>query len=154
MPLTLQKPELIIIGWREWIGLPKLKVKKIKVKIDTGARTSALHVSDISIHYKNDVPYVHFTIHPIQHQSSPTIHAKAKLIEYRRVKSSSGHISTRPVIHTKFLLGEMKWEGEVTLVDRDLMGFRMLLGRQAVRNRFLVHPGRSYRHKKKKKVEQ
>ena len=133
-----------IIGWREWLELPELGVRQIKVKVDTGARTSALHVTDIKKIRVGRQEYVEFNIHPKQHSSKPVRRCRAHLIEERRVTSSTGTSSVRPVIETPIRLGDVEWMIEITLVNRDIMGFRMLLGRQAIRKGFLVHPGKSY----------
>lgn len=143
-PQTHDPDELVKIGWREWGKLPKLDVGRIKVKVDTGARTSALHVSNVKIRRRGRKATVYFDVHPKQHSAAKTVRCSAKLVGHRAVKSSSGHLTIRPVIKTIIALDEYCWESEVTLVNRDLMGFRMLLGREAIRNRFLVHSGRSY----------
>lgn len=132
------------IGWREWIALPELGVERIKVKVDTGARSSALHAFDVERFEVEGVPWVRFQVHPVQRDAHVTVAAQAPLLDERWVRSSSGRRTFRPVIRTRVRLGESTWPIELTLVRRDLMGFRMLLGRQALRNRFLVHPGRSY----------
>ena len=136
--------ELPHVGWREWVSLPGLGVPHIKAKIDTGARSSALHAFDIEIVRRGATSYVRFVLHPIQRSLGPTISAEAPLLGERQIRSSNGLVSLRPVIRTPVeILGERR-EVELTLVPRDEMGFRMLLGRQAIRDRFLVDPGRSY----------
>lgn len=133
------KPSL---GWREWAKLPELSTKRIKVKIDTGARTSALHAVNIEITGVKRRT-VHFDFHPDQ-DGGRLIHCKAPLIDERKVKSSNGISSLRPVIELDITMGSHKWPIEITLVNRDIMGFRMLLGRQAMRGLFLVDPGESF----------
>jgi hypothetical protein len=135
---------LPLIGWREWVALPDLSVPTIKVKIDTGARSSALHAYDVEEFRRQKQVWVRFAIHPRQRSRQPEIVAEAPLLEYRVVRSSLGQESYRPVIITTIELLDSRWPIELTLVDRDAMGFRMLLGRQAVRGRFLIHPGRSF----------
>jgi hypothetical protein len=121
-----------------------LDVVAIKAKIDTGARSSAVHAFDITVVRDQGRDLVRFKLHPSQHNQHLTVAAEAPLYEYRRVRSSAGHESLRPVILTEIeLLGE-RWMIELTLAGRDTMGFRMLLGRQALRHRFVVDPGRSY----------
>ena len=144
------KKMLETIGWREWIGLPELGVTQIKVKVDTGARTSALHVTNLELSTKGKKTVAHFKIHPNQDISKPVVNGKAEVVEFRKIKSSSGHVTTRPVIMTEIKLGQHCWTAEITSVHRELMGFRMWLGREAVRNRFLVNPGRSFLIGKKK----
>lgn len=134
----------LVIGWREWLELPDLGIRRVKAKIDTGARSSSLHAFDVRPFRKNGREFVSFSVHPLQRNSRKTVDAEAEVLEYRRVKSSNGQTSKRPVIVTTVqTLGEV-WQIELTLANRDEMGFRMLLGREAVRGRFLVDAGRSY----------
>lgn len=136
--------QLSVIGWREILALPDLNVDRIKAKTDTGARTSALHAFDCQEFKQGDKTMIRFQIHPLQRDNKKTIVAEAELLEYRKVTSSGGHAQLRPVILTTAKLGEHQWQLELTLTNRDIMGFRMLLGRQAVRDRFLIEPGKSY----------
>ncbi len=136
--------QLAIIGWREILSLPELNVDRIKAKIDTGARSSALHAFHCQEFKLQDKSIIRFQIHPIQHDSKQTVLAEAELLEYRKVRNSGGHTQVRPVVLTTIKLGEDQWQIELTLTNRDVMGFRMLLGRQAVRDRFLVNPGKSF----------
>ena len=138
------KPALPMIGWREWVELPGLRVPLIKAKIDTGARSSALHAFDIKLVRRRGRDYVRFKVHPLQRDTHTTVVAEAELLEYRLVRSSAGHESLRPVILTDVELLGQNWMIELTLASRDVMGFRMLLGRQALRRRFIVDPGRSF----------
>ncbi len=132
------------VGWREWVGLPELGIGRIKVKVDTGARSSALHAFGIEEFQLDGEAWVRFRIHPIQRDARAEVLAQAPLVDERWVRSSSGKLTRRPVIRTLLALGQEVWSIEITLVRRDVMGFRMLLGRQALRHRFLVDPGRSY----------
>jgi hypothetical protein len=134
----------LIIGWREWLMLPQLNIDQIKVKIDTGAKTSSLHAFDIHIFETQGKAKVSFKVHPYQRETKHTIIAEADLIEKRYIRSSTGHLQLRPVIQTMVQLGEQKWLIDVTLTNRDVMGFRMLLGRQAIKKRFLVNPNKSF----------
>ncbi len=138
--------ELPIIGWREKLALPELGIKDIRAKIDTGARTSALHAFNIENYFDNGQEMIKFKIHPLHKDAHKTIETRAKLVEYRQVKNSGGHIQLRPVIQTKIQLSIYTWSIELTLTNRDVMGFRMLLGRQAFKNRFLVDVGKSFLH--------
>jgi hypothetical protein len=133
-----------ILGWREWIEFPELGINKIKAKIDTGARTSALHATGIETFRRGNHNYVRFIIHPIQRNSKSFKACEAEMVETRIVKSSVGNLTYRPVIHALIHIGDYSWKIEITLVNRDIMGFRMLLGRQAIRGHFLVNPGKSY----------
>ncbi len=143
--------ELEIIGWREWISLPDLNIKKIKVKVDTGARTSSLHAFDMNLFKKNGKDYVKFKLHPEQRSSKKIITCIARVLEFRKVKSSNGQSEKRPVIVTRVKLLDNQWDIEVTLTNRDEMGFRMLLGRASIKGRFLVDTGKSFYSTKKKK---
>lgn len=139
------------IGWREWVGLPDFGIKFIKVKVDTGARSSSLHVFDMHEYQKRGETWVKFKVHPVQRKTVPTVKMDMKVLEHRSVRSSSGKASIRPVVTTLVtLLGET-WPVELTLASRDKMGFRMLLGREAFRGRFLVDAGRSYYNGKPKR---
>lgn len=142
-PLMKQK-QLLTIGWREWLDLPELGIARIKAKIDTGARSSTLHAFHIEAFQRDGREMVRFEVHPYQRDSHYTVTAEAELLEWRHIRSSGGQGQVRPVIDTAIELGGQKWHIELTLTNRDLMGFRMLVGRQALRRRFLVNPGRSY----------
>lgn len=133
-----------IIGWREWIALPTLGVQAIKAKIDTGARSSALHAFAVERFEHTGQAMVRFQAHPIQRNDDYIVTAEAVLLEERLVRNSGGQEELRPVIETLVQVGSAVWAVELTLTNRDEMGFRMLLGRQAVRRRYLVDPGRSY----------
>ncbi len=140
-----------VIGWREWVGLPELGVEWIKVKVDTGARTSSLHAFDVVEVDRGDVVHVRFTIHPEQRSRNPTLSAELPLVARRRVRDSGGRTELRPVVRTSITLQGHEWPIEITLTRRDTMGFRMLLGRQAIRHRFLVDAGTSFRAGKRAK---
>jgi hypothetical protein len=135
---------LATIGWREWLAVPELGIRAIKAKIDTGARSSALHAFDIELFERGDQRMVRFRVHPWQRNLEETVAAEAPLAEERLVRNSGGVETLRPVIVTHVELLGQQWPIELTLTPRDYMGFRMLLGREAVRRRFLVDPGRSY----------
>lgn len=143
-PKSKQGTAKIAVGWREWISLPSLHIKKIKVKIDTGARTSALHASNLEFFKKGSHEFVKFTVHPFQKSLEDEQIVSASLVEHREIRSSIGLTTLRPVISVPVIVGPYEFETEITLVNRDLMGFRMLLGRQALRARFLVDPGKSF----------
>lgn len=145
------KKEKVVIGWREKISIPSLDVKEIKVKVDTGARTSSIHVSELEVIKKGKYYYADFVIHPVQRKSHPSIKKRVRIISFRDVRSSNGISSERPVIMATVELGSVKKEVEMTLVNRDMMGFRMLLGRTAIRPDFLVDVSKSFLLEKKKK---
>lgn len=152
-----------VVGWREWVALPELGVSRIKAKVDTGARTSALHAINIHFVARHGKVYVRFDLHPKQRDSKRLVSCEALLVEERHVTDSGGTRTLRPVIETLVDIGGRVVPAELTLVSRDAMGFRMLIGRQALRRRFLVHPNKSFmgkslgtkkkKKKKKKAVE-
>ena len=132
------------VGWREWAALPELGIPAIKVKVDTGARSSALHAFDVVRMDDSSGAWVEFAVHPLQRDAGETVRTRARLLDERGVRSSSGRRTFRPVITTTLVLGGASWPIELTLVRRDLMGFRMLIGREALRRRLVVDPGRSF----------
>ena len=146
-----KKKTLDKIGWREWVSFPELGIETIKAKIDTGARTSALHVSHIRIMKGSNV--VKFLIHPVQRRSRPMIEASAVMVNRREIKSSNGEVSVRPIIKTTIKIGQRVHPIELSLVNRDLMGFRLLLGRSVLKDRYIVNPGRSFLLMKKEETE-
>ncbi len=133
-----------VVGWREWVALPDLGVSCTKAKVDTGARTSALHAFDVEDFERDGERWARFEIHPNQRTARGAVLAEAKLVDLRPVRSSSGRAEHRWVIETTIELAGERWPVEVTLTRRDAMGFRMLVGRQALRRRFVVDPGRSW----------
>jgi hypothetical protein len=133
-----------VIGWREWVTLPAIEGVRVKVKVDTGARTSSLHVCHLQLHEADGITTATFEVQPVQRRAKPLVTTTARVAEFRSVRSSSGHSARRPVIITPVRLGGEVWDIELTLTSRDEMGFRMLLGREAVRGRFVVDPSRSY----------
>jgi hypothetical protein len=140
------KQQLPIIGWREHLALPELGIQEVKAKIDTGARSSALHAFDVETFECDGRRMVRFKVHPYQRDTYHTVTAVAELLDQRQVRNSGGQAQVRPVIQTTVELNGDRWLIDLTLTNRDVMGFRMLLGRQAVRKRFLVDAGRSYLH--------
>jgi hypothetical protein len=133
-----------MLGWREWAALPELKLAKIKAKIDTGARSSALHAFAIEPYRKGGQRWLMFAIHPLQNNSAVSIECHAAVKDRRMVMDSGGHKQRRYVIETQLILGRSVIRAEMTLTDRDSMRFRMLLGRTAMDSRFIVDPGASY----------
>lgn len=133
-----------IVGWREWVGLPGIGVPWIKAKLDTGARSSALHASDIEEFAGADGDWVRFTVHPWQSSEGNAVVAERPVHDRREVRSSSGHSEERLVVLTDVGLFDRTITIEMTLTNRDEMGFRLLIGREALRQGFLVDSGRSY----------
>lgn len=134
----------IIFGSEEWCALPELGITIIKARVDSGAKTSALHAINIAPFKKEGQNWVKFDINPIQNNVKTIIHCEAPLVDKRVVKSSSGFREERFVIQTNLEMGESKWNIEMTLTNRDSMGFRMLLGREAMSGRVLVDPEQQY----------
>ena len=132
--------EKVIVGSEEWCSLPDLKVPAIKVRVDSGAKTSALHAEQITPFEKEGEKWVRFVIHPIQRNVKSSIICESKVVDKRIVKSSSGTRESRYVINTEISIGEQSWNIELTLTNRDSMGFRMLLGREAMVGRIIVDP--------------
>jgi ribosomal protein S6--L-glutamate ligase len=136
----LQMPKPLILGWQEWVSLPDLGLPALKAKIDTGAKTSALHTHSLDVYGSAKRPMVRFTVRPSPESSSLEIVASAALVDRREVRSSNGERELRHVIVTRLKLGEHEWPIEVTLTNRERMTYRMLLGRQAIRPDMLVDP--------------
>ena len=133
-----------VVGWREWVGLPDLGIHKIKAKIDTGARTSALHAFALYPFAENGVQKIRFEIHPFQHNTNEIITCVADIVDKRFVTDSGGHAEERYVIQTPITIAGQTWPIEITLTERENMLFRMLLGRSALRRRFVINPARSF----------
>ena len=134
----------LTIGWREWIAFPEWGVGAVKAKIDTGARTSALHAADLSVVDDGDRRVARFTFHPWQATDEDATPVEVPLLDEREVTSSSGDRSVRPVVLAVIDLVGEPHPIELTLTRRDDMGFRMLLGREAMEGRYRVDPGESY----------
>lgn len=134
----------VILGSEEWFSFPDLGIPTIKARVDSGAKTSALHAINIAPFVKDGTNWVKFDINPIQNNLKTVIHCEAPLIDKRIVKSSSGFREQRYVIQTTLDIGDANWKIEMTLTNRDSMGFRMLLGREAMSGRVLVDPEQSY----------
>ena len=132
------------LGWREWIGFPEFNIPKIKAKIDTGARTSALHAFSLTPFMRDEKPWVRFAIHPKQGNTSIVVECEAPVKEQRVVRDSGGHEELRYVIDTLIRIGDDVIRSEVTLTDRDSMTFRVLLGRTALRGNYVIYPDSSY----------
>lgn len=145
--------EYQVVGWREWLSLPELGIAAIKAKVDTGARTSALHAFFVEPFEKENQKWVHFSMHPIQNNSDLVIQCESPVLDQRVVTDSGGHRENRYVIETLIVLGQKSWKAEMTLTDRDSMKFRMLLGRTALSNEFYVDPAASYVQGKSPHVE-
>ncbi len=130
----------IVVGSEEWCALPQLNIPAIKVRVDSGAKTSALHAVNIIPFKKDGDPWVRYEVHPIQNEGKTTIYCESPVMDKRKVKSSSGYGEIRYVIKTVLAIAKSSWEIEITLTNRDSMGYRMLLGRQAMAGKMMVDP--------------
>lgn len=144
IPDSTEAPDLVRLGWREWVALPDLQVRRIKAKLDTGARTSALHAFKLTRFVADGRDMVRFEVHPVQRSVASAVTVEAEVVEEREVRNSGGNAEMRPVIVTRLRLGGVEWPVEVTLTRRDEMGFRLLLGRQALKGRGVVDCGDSF----------
>lgn len=136
--------EARMVGWREWVALPELGIQAIKAKIDTGARTSALHAFRVDTFQEAGQNKVSFDIHPVQGNDQRVVTCIADLLDQRMITDSGGHRELRYVIKTPVMMGSLQWPIEITLTNRDDMTFRMLLGRTALRPHLIVNPGTSF----------
>lgn len=134
----------VTAGWREWVGLPDLGIEWVKAKLDTGARSSALHAFDVETFRRDGEQWVRFEVHPWQRSAADAVRAELPVHDERVVRSSSGHEQHRYVVRARLRLLDRTVTTDVTLTRRDEMGFRMLIGRDALRQGFLVDPGASY----------
>ncbi|WP_340198854.1 30S ribosomal protein S6--L-glutamate ligase [Ascidiimonas sp. W6] len=133
-----------IIGSEEWISLPSFSIPAIKVRVDSGAKTSALHAVNIQTFQRNNEPWVTFDVFPLQFNGKKVKHCEARVIDQRTVKSSTGNREKRYVVKTTMEIGENCWDIELTLTNRDSMGYRMLLGREAMAGKMIVDPAESF----------
>jgi hypothetical protein len=136
---------MIVLGWREWLGLPDLGIARLRAKVDTGARTSALHVDAQWRFVEGGVPWVGFRLTP-RRAAGSVCEAVAAIRDEREVVDSGGRRSRRIFIHTRLWLAGLEREIEINLVDRGAMRYPMLLGRTALEGAFNVDPGASFRH--------
>lgn len=132
------------LGWEEWLALPGLGLPAIRAKVDTGARTSALHAFDIEPFGPARAPHVRFTVHPIPGRPDVAIACSAEIIDRREVTSSNGETESRFVIRSEVEIGARRWPIEITLTDRGAMAYRMLIGRTALQEDMIVAPGESF----------
>ena len=143
--MTNKKPK-IIVGCEEWCAFPSLGVPAIKARVDSGAKTSSMHAFNIHKFRRDGQNWVSFKVHPIQHDRRTVTHCESLILDKRVVKSSSGVAENRYVIAASIQVGSEIWEIELTLANRDSMGYRMLLGREAMSGRMMVDPSLSFCH--------
>jgi len=133
-----------IIGWREWVRLPQFGVHHIKAKVDSGARSAALHAFSVEPYTERGVLRVRFKLHPLKKRPELIKECDAEVVDRRVVSDSGGHRERRFVIVSEIVLGQFCWPAEITLTDRENMMFRMLLGRTTLEQHFLIDPMSSY----------
>lgn len=136
--------EKTLIGWREWVALPGIGIPAVKAKVDTGARTSCLHAFEITPFSKGSENWVRFLVHPIQHRRDIVRMCEARVVDRRHVTDSGGHHEMRYVVETTLSAAGKNWTIELTLKNRETMMFRMLLGRTALQNHFIIDCDKSF----------
>ncbi len=134
-----------MLGWREWVSLPGLGIAAIKAKLDTGARTSALHAWDLSLRKVDGRQWIRFRVHPMHGDETASVVCEAPLSDRRWVTNSSGARERRYIISTDLRIGPSRWPIELSLTNRDAMEFPMIIGREAMRGRLAVDPAASFR---------
>ena len=132
------------VGWREWVALPTLGIARIKAKLDTGARTSALHALRCDRYSEGGAPHVRLHVQPRQRDGERVLVVETAIIDERTVTDSSGHRERRIVVASDVALGAELWSIELTITNRDALRFRMLLGRSAMQGHLIIDPDRSY----------
>lgn len=140
----MQNHSSTLTGWREWVSLPGIDVPWIKAKIDTGAQTSALHATNITEFERDGASWVRFQVQPWQVTDDDAVAVELPVHDHRTVRSSSGHAQSRPVVLMRIGLIRREVEAEVTLTDREEMVFRMLIGREALRQGYIVDSNESF----------
>ena len=133
-----------VIGWREWAAFPDLGVERINAKIDTGAKSSAIHALKVREIDIDGEAHAAFFLHPLQGRGKPQIACCEPIVDRRVIRSSNGQEEARLVIRTRLAMGDRVWKIELTLADRDAMGYRLLIGRDALGRKYLVNPAASY----------
>lgn len=148
MPLPPEPTETpvddTVVGWREWVGLPQAGLEWVKAKVDTGARSSAIHAFDLETYVQDDTEWVRFSIHPWQKSDEDHVELSLPVLDRREVRSSNGQVEQRYAVALDVVLAGRTITTVMTLSNRDEMGFRMLIGREALERGFLVDSSRSY----------
>ena len=143
-PKRRRKAPLQIVGWREWVSFTEFGGPPVRAKVDTGARTSAIHARNIKITRQGGRDIATFDIYPVQRDASIVVHCRAPIVTRRRIRNSGGQVQERLIVRTTIAIGDNSFAIDLSLTRRDQMGYRMLLGRRALKNRFVVDSGRSY----------
>lgn len=138
------KREKLLIGWREWCALPGLGIPAIKFKTDTGADTSSLHAMHLETFHQDGKLFARFETHPIQRNNHVTKQCVVEVAGKKHIRSSNGMSEERYIIKTPMTIGKHTWDVKLTLTSRAQMGFRMLLGREAMHDHMLIDPDKSY----------
>jgi len=139
-----EKPEPVIVGWREWVALPGLGVPAIKAKVDSGARSSSLHALDMEVFQRDGADWVRFHVQPLRKYPHIILEREAPVVEYRNVRDSGGRTTRRPYIRTTLEMSGQRWEIDLNLTERGDLLFPMLLGRVALEDRCRIEPTGSY----------
>ncbi len=134
----------LVIGACEWVALPALGISAVRARIDTGARSCALHASDQVLSKKAGKDWVSFKVHMGFERARRSVSCEALLLDMRRVKNTSGEIEERFTIHTPIVIGSHRWNVDITLTNRERMRYRMLLGRAAMKDHAIVYPARTF----------
>jgi len=137
-----------VFGWLEWAALPDLHIPAIRAKVDTGAKTSALHADEVEDFERDGKPWIRFITRPVTRRPKIYLRCEAPLVDRRAVISSNGVAEERSVIRTRINIGKHSWKADVTLTNRDTMRYRMLLGRRAMSGHALVDPGETFVQKR------
>lgn len=140
----MNREERQVLGWREWLALPDLGIPAIKAKVDTGARSSAIHAASMEIVRRQGTELVRFHVHPVRTRPDIVVRGEAPILDRRVVSDSGGHREERIFVRTRLVAGGREWPIEINLTDRETMLFPMLLGRTAMAGRVLVEPDHSY----------
>ena len=144
---------LKIIGSEEWCAFNQLKIPAIQARVDSGAKTSSIQATEIKLIKKNDEDWVRFVVYPLRKNSIIKVICNAKLIDKRSIKGSFGISEERLIIKTPVTIGEDTFDIELSLANRNTMEFKMLLGREAIANRYLINSGVQHMQKVYSKKE-
>lgn len=139
---------LKLIGREEWCGFKQLQIPAIRARVDSGAKTSSIQATEIKLIKKNDEDWVSFTVYPLQKNSKIQVRCYGKLVDKRSIKGSFGISEERLIIRTPITIGKDTFDIELSLANRNTMEFRMLLGREAIINRYVINPGIKHSQKK------